>query len=162
MTRGGFKFVLLFALLFGALELALVKTRAPIADWLVAAPAGWTLGRLAPGDAVTVAANQVQSTRVRLSILPGCEGTEAFCLLIAGVLAFPALWSAKLWGLAIGMPLTFALNQARVVGLYFVVRDVPAQFDLVHGYVAPTALVACLGAFFWLWTATAARRSPRE
>jgi exosortase family protein XrtM len=160
VSGGRLRFVLLFALLFGALEAALVTTHAPIADWLVAAPAGWTLAKILPGDSVTAVANEVRSARVRLSILPGCEGTEVFCLLLAGVLAFPALWAAKAWGLALGLPLAFALNQLRVLALYLTVRDFPAQFELVHGYMAPTALVAGLGAFFWLWTAKA--RRPRS
>jgi exosortase family protein XrtM len=153
--RGGLRFVLLFALLFGALQLGLVKTRSPIADWLVAAPAGWTLAKILPDDRVAVQGNQVHSQRVRLNILPGCEGTEVFFLLIAGVLAFPTSWRNKLRGLALGLPLAFGLNVARVIALYFTVRDAPAQFELVHGYVAPTALVACLGVFFWLWSARA-------
>jgi exosortase family protein XrtM len=94
---------------------------------------------------------------VRLNILPGCEGTELFFLLIAGVIAFPATWRAKLAGLALGLPLVFALNVVRVAGLYVTVRDFPAQFELVHGYVAPTAFVALLGVFFLVWSAHAAR-----
>lgn len=149
----GVRFVVLFALLFGALQLALVRTQAPVADWLVAAPAGWALAHVLPGDRVAVHANEVRSVRVRLNILPGCEGTELFFLLIAGVLAFPASWSAKVAGLALGLPLVFALNVVRVAALYVTVRDFPAQFELVHAYVAPTAFVALLGVFFWWWTA---------
>jgi exosortase family protein XrtM len=159
MSRGGIRFVVLFALLFGALQLALVKTRAPVADWLVAAPAGWALARALPDDRVAVHANEVRSARVRLNILPGCEGTELFFLLIAGVLAFPAPWRAKLVGLALGLPLVFALNVVRVAALYVTVRDFPAQFELVHGYVAPTAFVALLGVFFLAWTACTVRNA---
>jgi exosortase/archaeosortase family protein len=90
--------------------------------------------------------------------LPGCEGTELFVLLIAGVLAFPASWPAKLRGLALGLTLAFALNQLRVIGLYAVVRDHASAFDLVHGFVAPTALVVALGAYFWSWSGRAAAR----
>jgi exosortase family protein XrtM len=159
MSRGGIRFVVLFAVLFGALQLALVRTRAPVADWLVAAPAGWALARALPADRVTVHANEIRSARVRLDILPGCEGTELFFLLIAGVLAFPAPLRAKLAGLAVGLPLVIALNVLRVAALYVTVRDFPTQFELVHGYVAPTAFVALLGVFFLGWTALAA---PRE
>ena len=64
-----------------------------------------------------------------------------FLLLCAGVLAFPARWSAKLWGLLAGLPLAFVLNQLRVVLLYAVVRDHSSQFELIHAYIAPTAFV---------------------
>jgi exosortase family protein XrtM len=155
MSRGGLRFVVLFALIFAALQLALVKTRAPVADWLVAAPAARTLSLALPSDHVAARANQIYSQHVRLNILPGCEGTELFFLLLAGVLAFPVSWRAKLAGLALGLPLVFALNVTRVTLLYVTVRDHPAHFELVHGYIAPTAFVACLGVFFWWWTARA-------
>lgn len=157
MSRGGVRFVLLFAVLFGVLQLALVWTRAPIADWLVAAPAGWALAHALPDDRVAVRANEIRSARVRLNVLPGCEGTELFFLLLAGVIAFPTSWRAKLAGLALGLPLVFALNIVRVAALYVTVRDFPAQFGLMHGYVAPTAFVALLGVFFSCWTACTPR-----
>jgi exosortase family protein XrtM len=155
MRRGGLRFVALFALIFAALQLVLVKTRAPVADWLVAAPAAQTLALALPSDHIVASANQIYSKHVRLNILPGCEGTELFFLLLAGVAAFPVSWRAKLLGLAIGLPLVFALNIARIALLYVTVRDHPAQFELVHSYIAPTAFVACLGVFFWWWTARA-------
>jgi len=155
MSRGGLRFVALFALIFAALQLALVKTRAPVADWLVAAPAARTLALALPSDNIGARANQIYSKHVRLDILPGCEGTELFFLLLAGVAAFPVSLRAKLAGLALGLPLVFALNVARIALLYLTVRDHPAHFELVHGHVAPTAFVACLGVFFWWWTARA-------
>jgi len=152
-TLSGLRFVALFALTFSTLQVALVRSRAPAADWLVAAPAAWTLALALPSDHVAAQANKVSSARVRLNILPGCEGTELFFLLLAGVVAFPAPWRAKLLGLVLGLPLVFALNIARVALLYVTVRDAPADFELVHGYVAPTAFVVVLGVFFWCWTA---------
>ena len=157
MSRGGLRFVALFALIFGALQLALVRTQAPVADWLVAAPAGWTLAHVVPSDHVGVRANHIYSTRVRLNILPGCEGTELFFLLLAGVIAFRTSWRAKLAGLALGMPLVFALNIGRVGLLYITVRDYSTYFELVHGYLAPTVFVAGLGVFFWWWVARVSR-----
>lgn len=148
--------MLLFAALFGAMQLALIVSRAPVTTWLAAAPSGWVLARLVPGDQVTVNGSEVRSARVRLNILRGCEGTEAFFLLAAGMLAFPGRWRAKAFGLAVGLPLVFALNQVRIVALYFTVRDFPRQFALMHGYVAPTVLVACVAVVFWLWTSRSA------
>src|SRR5262249_31648104 len=130
--------------------------RAPLPRWLAAEPSGWLLARLVPEDGVTVSGNEVRSARVRLNILRGCEGTEVFFLFLAGVLAFPGRPRAKALGLAVGLRVVFARNQVRIAALYFTVRDFPEQFALVHGYVAPPALVACVGVMFWLWTARAA------
>jgi len=162
MNRGGLRFVVLFALAFGTLQLALVSTRAPAAEWLVAAPAAWALAHALPSDHVTVHANKIYSARVQLNILPGCEGTELFFLLLAGVVAFPAPWRAKTVGLALGLPLALALNVARVALLYVTVRDYPAQFELVHGYVAPTGFIVCLGVFFSWWTARSAAQPQQK
>jgi exosortase family protein XrtM len=153
-----YRFVATFAAIFAAGQLATVTSRTYIADWLVAAPARWTLPAFFPGDSFHVTANHIASARAQLNILPGCEGTELFLLLIAGVLAFPTGWRQRFWGLSIGLAFAFALNQLRVAILYGVVRDHARLFNLVHGYVAPTALVVCLGAFYGLWTATQTRR----
>jgi exosortase family protein XrtM len=154
----GYRFLAVFVATFAALQLATIGSRDYVADWLVAQPAQLTLGALYPADGVVVDANRISSTRVRLNILPGCEGTELFILLLAGIAAFPAPWQAKLRGIAVGLPLAFALNQLRVVVLYAVVRDHMTAFELVHGYLAPTAFVAALGAYFWLWTGRASAR----
>jgi exosortase/archaeosortase family protein len=152
----GYRFLAIFVATFAVMQLAAVSSRHYVANWLVAWPAQFTLGALYAEDGIVVDANRIESRRVRLNLLPGCEGTELFVLLIAGVLAFPAPWPAKLRGLAYGLTLAFALNQVRVIGLYAVVRDQAAAFDLVHGFVAPTALVVALGAYFWLWSGRAA------
>src|SRR5262245_26331835 len=154
----GYRFLAIFVALFAALQLAAVTSRHYVADWLVAWPAQFTLRALYPEDGVAVDENRIESQRARLDILPGCEGTELFVLLIAAVLAFPAPWRARAHGLASGLTLAFALNQLRVVWLYAVVRDHAGSFELVHGLIAPTALVVALGAYFWLWSG---RVSPR-
>jgi len=153
----GYRFLAVFVAIFTLLQLAAVTSRDYVADWLVAWPARFTLGALYPDDGVVVVANRIESQHVRLNILPGCEGTELFILLIAGVLAYPAGLRAKLRGLSLGLPLAFALNQLRVAALYGVVRDEPNLFDLVHGYLAPTALVVALGLYYWVWAGGATR-----
>src|SRR5262249_20569242 len=86
------------------------------------------------------------------NILPGCEGTELFFLLFAGVVAFPASWRARVTGLAIGLPIVLVFNVFRVTALYAIVRYAPAEFELAHGYVAPTFFVVSLGVLFRAWT----------
>jgi exosortase family protein XrtM len=158
---GRYRFIAIFAVIFTLCQLAVVSSRTYVADWLVAAPAGYTLAALFPSDGVLTAGDHISSQRVHLNILPGCEGTELFLLLCAGVLAFPARWPAKLWGLLAGLPLAFVLNQLRVVLLYAVVRDHGSRFELIHAYVAPTVFVVCLGTFYWWWTAvSSANRNP--
>lgn len=153
----GFRFLALFAAIFACGQLAIVSSRVYVSDWLVAAPAAYTLAALFPADAVVVDANTINSRAVRLNILPGCEGTELYVLLLAGVIAFPSGLRSRAWGLLLGLSLAFLLNQVRVVVLYVTVRDLPAWFGLVHAHLAPTALVIALGIYFTLWSAWASR-----
>lgn len=94
----GYRFLAVFVAIFAVLQIATVTSRYYVADWLVAWPAQFTLRLFYAADGVVASANSIESNRVRLNILPGCEGTELFALLIAGVPAFPAAWQARLRG----------------------------------------------------------------
>jgi exosortase/archaeosortase family protein len=86
-----------------------------------------------------------------LNVLNGCEGTDVLFLFGAAMMVAPLAWRARLLGLAIGLPLVFALNQARVLALFYAFRSDRALFDTLHGAVAPLALVIAVGAFFAFW-----------
>ena len=88
-----------------------------------------------------------------LNVLNGCEGTDVLFLLCAAMLVAPIAWRARLLGLAVGLPLVFALNQGRVLALFYAFRDDRALFDLLHGALAPLLLIVAVGAFFVLWMA---------
>jgi hypothetical protein len=47
--------------------------------------------------------------------------------------------------------LVFALNQTRIVGLFYAFRHDREQFDLLHTVVMPLVMVLVLGAFFFVW-----------
>ena len=57
----------------------------------------------------------------------------------------------RLAGLAASFAVTFALNQARVVALFYAYRHDRAWFDALHGYVGPLLLIAAAGVFFSWW-----------
>lgn len=100
----------------------------------------------------------VQSPDFALSIAMGCDGVEATCLFVAGVLAFPTSWRARLVGLALGVPLVQLINILRLVGLYYVGVFMPAVVEEVHVYVAQTLVILLSTAVLIFWLERVATR----
>lgn len=84
-----------------------------------------------------------------LNILNGCEGTEVMFLLIAAFSAVRLGWRHKLIGLALGLALVFALNQARILALFYAFRNQRSLFDLLHTTVLPAVLIAAVALYFY-------------
>jgi exosortase H (IPTLxxWG-CTERM-specific) len=70
-----------------------------------------------------------------VSIEPGCNGIEAVILIVAAILAFPAPWRHRLFGLAAGIVAVQGLNVVRVVSLYYLSRWNFTVFEWAHLYL---------------------------
>ncbi len=110
---------------------------------------------------------QAQGSRIAaagggLNILQGCEGVEVVFMLAAAFVAFPMGARLRLYGLACGLVWVFALNQLRILALFYAFRNDRQLFDLLHTTVAPLVLVVLTGLFFHLWAARAQRASGPE
>lgn len=86
-----------------------------------------------------------------INILNGCEGIEIIFLLVAALCVFPASWRQRFLGIASGTLFVFALNQVRILALFYAYRADKALFGLLHGTVAPVAMIACSVVFLLLW-----------
>ena len=86
-----------------------------------------------------------------LNILNGCEGTEVMFLLAAAFAAVRMNWRHKLIGLGMGLGLTFVLNQARILALFYAFRNDRHMFDLLHTTVLPALLVAAIAVYFYVF-----------
>jgi exosortase family protein XrtM len=93
-----------------------------------------------------------------LNVLNGCEGTDVAFLLVAAMAVAPLPWRRRVLGLALGLPLVFALNQLRVLALFYAFRSDRSWFELLHGAVAPLLLVLAVGLFFIVWLNRGAAR----
>lgn len=116
---------------------------------------------IAPGEAVTALANRVQSTRAALEVVRGCDGAGMLFLLWAAVLAFPASLARKAMGLVGAFLIIYMLNQARIVGLYFVVAYREPWFIPLHTFFVPSLLVI-LGSLFFAWWAFGSSTLSRD
>jgi exosortase H (IPTLxxWG-CTERM-specific) len=152
MLRFQALFVLIFAacyLSFGVLPRVRFGVINPYTEFLAKAVAA-VISLFGAGAAGKGAL--VYSPRYSMDIAMGCDGVEASCLYLAGVLAFPTSWRARLIGLGFGVPLIQAINLARLVGLYYVGIYLPSAADRIHDYVAQTIviLLSTVILIFWL------------
>lgn len=83
-----------------------------------------------------------------LNVRNGCEGTEILFPLLAALLACPMSWRTRVFAMLIGSVVVFALNQARLLALFYAFRDSPQWFAQLHGFITPLCLMLCVVAFF--------------
>ena len=113
------------------------------------------------GAGATAEGTLVQSPQFSINIAMGCDGVEATSLFLAGVLAYPASWRARLIGLGFGIPLIQVINLARLVGLYYAGILAPSAVEGIHVYVAQTIVILLSTAILIFWLGRFAAQ-PRE
>jgi exosortase family protein XrtM len=106
---------------------------------------------ITPHEWVTAIANRLNSERLVLEVIRGCDGAGVAFLLIAAMVAFPAGRCHKVTGSVTALVLVFLLNQVRIVGLYYIGAYQKDWFGVVHTYLAPTLMVAVASVYFTWW-----------
>jgi exosortase family protein XrtM len=86
-----------------------------------------------------------------LNVMFGCEGTDVVFLLAAAFVVFPMGWRARGFGLLLGLLWVYALNEARIVALFYSFRADRSLFELLHTSAAPLVMVVLTGLFFHVW-----------
>lgn len=97
-----------------------------------------------------------------VSIEAGCNGIEAGIVLAAALLAFPASWSEKLLGIAVGMVTVQALNLARIVTLFYLGQWNRTAFEWAHLYIWQALIMLDVLVVFLLWLRWLSTRRPLE
>lgn len=151
--RRPLRLLLIFLAVFFALQYGWEMSRGSALERLVihdltATPAAWLIDWIWPESGVLAVDHRLVSSQGRLNILNGCEGLETLFLLTAAFIAYPFRWPTRLLGLGLGTLLVFALNQGRIVALWYAFIHDRALFGVLHGVVLPLALVACCLVFF--------------
>jgi exosortase family protein XrtM len=124
-------------------------------DQMTVTPSAQLISWLTPQEGIVARGHSLISRHVHLSVQNGCEGTEAILMLASAILVFPRGWKSKLSGIVVGGLLIYALNQARIVGLYYCLRFDRSLFELLHSYIAPTLVIAMTGLYFIYWVSGA-------
>lgn len=79
-----------------------------------------------------------------------CSGGDPMALCMGAIFAFPAAWSARLRGAAIGLLAITALNIVRLGSLSLVASD-RALLDLLHIYIWPAILILTASVYVYWW-----------
>ena len=119
-------------------SLVVIEPARVMAEWL-GATAVWADGA------------SLRTTRARVVVTAGCEGSEWCLLSVAAVLAWPARWSGRITGLLL-LPVSMLIaNDLRIAWLLRVIEVTPAYFEWLHAIVLPTAmgLYAALAFSWW-------------
>lgn len=159
--RDGLMFAAVFFMLFAALYFAWSQARGTVVERLVidyatVQPSVAIINFITPQENVLAQVHRLVSPHARLSVLNGCEGAECLLLLVAAVLAFRGgSWRHKIIGLLAGAALVYVSNQMRIVALFYTFRFERGWFETLHGYLAPTLIVA-ISCLFFLWWANRA------
>jgi len=162
-TQGGgmqagslFRRALTFALVFSLLQLTWQALRDTAAGRLliedaIVHPAAAAVNLLTPQVHARAAGSTVKARGGGLNIINGCEGTETLFLLAAAFTVAPLSRRARAAGFLLGVPVVFAVNQLRILALFYANRGHPALFDLLHATVTPIAVVVLVAGYFHVW-----------
>jgi len=114
-------------------------------------PAVMLIHLLTPHIQASALGNQILAPGGGLVIKIGCEGIEALFILIAGLFSVTMAWRAKFSGMLLGLMLIYVVNEIRILVLFYAFRADKALFQLLHGTIAPLALIAIAGLFYHYW-----------
>lgn len=150
-------FLVLFPAIYGILHFLYFALpdhvlREDVHYYAIVLPAAKVLNAVAPREAVSAEQGTLQSARASLQIVRGCDGAGVAFLLVAALLASPAAFKHKLWGIAGGVAMVYLLNELRVVALYFVAAYRNGWFNSLHNYFVPMLLIVASVLFFFWWT----------
>src|SRR5271163_1601113 len=87
----------------------------------------------------------------------GCNGINVMLLLWAAIVAFPAPWKLKAYGLAIGTLAIQLLNLVRFISLFYLGQYSATWFEFAHSYLWETLLILDTIVVFWLWVGRVSR-----
>lgn len=102
-------------------------------------------------DHMRTRGNLVTYSGFSVSIIIECVGLLEMLIYSACVLAFPASWSARLWGVPLGCLAIFAFNALRIVTLLLVGRHWNDAFDFFHVYFWQATLIAMIVSVLYGW-----------
>ena len=156
-----------FVLAFSVLQLAWQSLGGSRLEYFVihtctVRPAALLANLLTPAAHASASGYVLATLGMRLNILNGCDGMEALFLVIAAFAVAPLDWRRRLGGIALGLPVVFVVNEARILVLFYALRSSPPLFDTLHATVTPIALVVLVCCYFYAWLAHPSRSGVAE
>ncbi len=153
-----------FALTFAMLQLTWQELRMTavdrvLVDDVTVGSAVAMVNILTPAAQARAQGFTVRANGGGLNIINGCDGTETLFLLAAACLVAPLPWRLRIGGFVLGLPVVFAVNEMRILALFYANRNDRALFDLLHGTVTPIAVILLVAGYFYAWLTAHVRTS---
>jgi len=114
-------------------------------------PSVWLLEKTLPDVTLYHTATTIRSPTLELQILRGCDGIEAWLMLVTALLVFPVPWRRRWVGVALGTVLIFLLNIMRIVTLFHIALSNPSWMEIAHGFVWQCLIILFAIAFVVIW-----------
>jgi len=157
LTKNPYVFLVFFAMGYALLEWLYFLIPDPILQdlihhYCIVQPCADILTHFAPQEGVRVMQGMLVSHSATLSIVRGCDGSGVIFLLASAILAFPTGWRGKLYGVLGAVVMVYVLNQARLIGLYYIAAYHMDWFLLVHTYILPMVFILVGVIFFAYWS----------
>ena len=113
-------------------------------------------------DEATRSGSLMQLGTFGVLIIEECTGIFEMLIFMAAVLAYPTGWRDKLLGFALGIPLLYLFNLARILVLLWVGRYYNELFEFMHIYFWQATLILMITSVWLLWILKVVRRvEPR-
>ncbi len=96
-----------------------------------------------------------------VSIESGCNGIEAFLVLMAAVLAYPAPWAVRAAGVVAGFFAIQIVNLARIITLFYLATWNHQVFEFAHLYLWQALIMLDVVVVWLLWMRWATRQEFR-
>ncbi|MGA8148151.1 MAG: exosortase H [Gallionellaceae bacterium] len=94
---------------------------------------------------------QSQTNGFGISIEAGCNAVEACIVLASAMLAFPAPWRHKMYGLLIGIVAVQGLNILRVISLFYLGQWRMDAFEFAHLYLWQALIMLDVLVVWLIW-----------
>lgn len=143
--------LLLYAVSLAAYNNTYHLTSAVFIRWFQVLPSVRLLELTLPALQFEHTATTIRTAELELHILRGCDGVEAWLLLITALLVFPMSWRRRWLGVVWGSLLIYTFNLVRIVSLFHLSLRKPEWFEVAHGVVWQSVIVLAAAAFILSW-----------
>lgn len=150
-----YRFAILFGLFLLAIALGYPALRIRYAPAFSALEVGtaqvvaWVLGLFS--DRVVLRGTVVSLGNFSVSIIDECAGMYEILIFTAAVLAYPTSWGHAALGLGLGIPLLYAMNIVRIMGLLVVGSWHADFFAFMHVYFWQVTMLVMIAGTWLLW-----------
>jgi archaeosortase B (VPXXXP-CTERM-specific) len=103
------------------------------------------------GRGVVTQDTLVSSSQFSFQIVDLCTAVMPMLILTAAVLAFPSRIKEKAFGLLVGLPGIFIVNQVRLVSLFFIGAYAPGIFETAHLLVWQSLMILLAIGLWLIW-----------